>query len=201
MEQPDGYADRRKRNWVWHLTKRLYELVQARRIWNEELISHGRFPVTLKDPAVYIKSARSSLLGDPGGSILFRWVLGRHSTCFRKISTRSMAPLVETFFPCTSRTYSQFNARLSDPNRKSSRRARANRHVGGTRTSTLGPSGIEPPLKRKIPVTRDDTDEFMLWGSPGCVGFRGGTTLVVAFYYPQTVSIAYYGSRILVTNV
>ena len=198
MEQPDGYADRRKRNWVWH------GLMQARRIWNEELNSHvesGGFPATLKDPAVYVKSARSSLLGGPGGSISLKWVMGRHSTCLRKISTRSMVPVVETFFPCTSRTYSQFNARLSDPNRKSSRRARANHHVGGTRASTLGPSVIEPPLKRKIPVARDDTDDFMLWGSPGCVGFRGGTTLVVAFYYPQTVSIAYCGSRIAVTNI
>ena len=75
MEQPDGHADRRKRNWVWHLKKRLYRLVQARRIWNEELNSHvktGGFPATLKDPAVYVKSTRSSLLGGPGGSILLR---------------------------------------------------------------------------------------------------------------------------------
>ena len=140
-------------------------------------------------------------VGRSWGSVFVRMGPGKALDIFRKISARSMVPLAETFFPCTSRTYSQFNARLGDPNRKSSRRARANRHVGGTRTSTLGPSGIEPPLKRKIPVTRDDTDEFMLWGSPGCVSFRGGTTLVVAFYYPQTVSIAYCGSRIVVTNV
>ena len=48
----------------------LYGLVLARRLWNEELNSHvdsEGFPATLKDPAVYVKSAWSSLLGGPGG--------------------------------------------------------------------------------------------------------------------------------------
>ena len=64
------------------------------------------------------------------------------------------------------KTYSQFNAKLSDRNRRSSRRARANGHAGDTHTSALGPSVIEPPSKRNIPVTRDDADESMLWSGP-----------------------------------
>ena len=51
---------------------------------------------------------------------------------------------------------------MSDPNRESTRRAYANGHAGGTRSSTLGPSVIEPPLKRK----RDDPDESMLCRGP-----------------------------------
>ena len=60
------------------------------------------------------------------------------------------------------KTCSQFNTRLSGQNRKSSRGARANGHVGNPRTSAVGPSIIEPSSKRKIPVTRDDGDESML---------------------------------------
>ena len=43
---PDSHADPRERNWVWYLKKGLCGLVQAGRIWSEELDSHvksGRF--------------------------------------------------------------------------------------------------------------------------------------------------------------
>ena len=52
-------SDRRETR---HLKKGLWGLVQARRIWNEELNSHVEsegFPVTLKDPAVYVKGFRN----------------------------------------------------------------------------------------------------------------------------------------------
>jgi len=48
---------------------------------------------------------------------------------------------------------------LSDANRRPTRRAHANGHAGGAGTSTRGAGVIESPLKRKRPVTRDDTDE------------------------------------------
>lgn len=48
---------------------------------------------------------------------------------------------------------------LSDANRRPTRRAHANGHAGGAGTSARGTGVIESPLKRKRPVTRDDTDE------------------------------------------
>ena len=40
VEQPEGYVDQARRDWVWRLKKGLYGLVQAGRTWNEELNAH-----------------------------------------------------------------------------------------------------------------------------------------------------------------
>ena len=52
----------RKEDWVWRLKKGLYGLVQAGRMWNEELNTHVEsqgFTATLKDPAMYIENSRT----------------------------------------------------------------------------------------------------------------------------------------------
>ena len=59
-ERKEGRTEDRRE--TRHLKKGLWGLVQARRIWNEELNSHVEsegFPVTLKDPAVYVKGFRN----------------------------------------------------------------------------------------------------------------------------------------------
>jgi hypothetical protein len=58
MEQPEGYVAPGKEHWVWRLWKGLYGLVQAGRMWNDELNLHMvsvGLTATSKDPAVYIK--------------------------------------------------------------------------------------------------------------------------------------------------
>jgi hypothetical protein len=40
MEQPDGYVEPGREDWVWKLRKGLYGLVQAGRTWNDELNSY-----------------------------------------------------------------------------------------------------------------------------------------------------------------
>ena len=103
------------------------------------------------------------------------------------------------------KTCSQFNTRLSDQNRKSSRGAGANGHAGDTRTSALGPSVvIGPSSKRKIPVTRDDRDESMLWSGPAVLDSEAvstGWSHSSMASCPQTVPISYCDSRIVVANV
>ena len=102
------------------------------------------------------------------------------------------------------KTYLQSNVRLSDRNRKSSRRVRANGHAGDTRTSALGPSVIEAPSKKNIPVTRDDASGSVLWRGPAVLDSEAVSTWWSDSYMvscPQTVRISYCGSRIVVTNV
>ena len=102
------------------------------------------------------------------------------------------------------KTYPQFNARLSDRNRRWSRGTRANGHAGDTRTSALGPSVLEPSSKRKIPVRRDDDDESVLWRGPAVLDSSAVSTWWSHWSMascPQTVRISYRGSRIVVTNV
>ena len=115
-------------------------------------MKNGGFSATLKGPAVY--QEREVL----GGSILLGWSWDgpRHRTN-TKYGTTSRDILSLHHKAC-----SQFNTRLSDQNRKSSRGARANGHAGDTRTSALGPSLVEPSSKKNILVTRDDGDESML---------------------------------------
>ena len=79
---------------------------------------------------------------------------------------RQMYPLDEAFMlsvlaPKTTYPHVSPTAmlELSDANRRPTRRAHANGHTGGAGTSTRGAGVIESPLKRKRPVTRDDTDE------------------------------------------
>ena len=101
-----------------------------------------------------------------GGVFSVRPGSGRALDMLLKGINPTYVPPVETFFLRISRTYSKFNARLSDPNWKSTQRARTHGHAGGTRMSTLGPSVIEPPLKKETPVTRSNTDESMPWRGP-----------------------------------
>ena len=73
MEQPEGYVTPGKDDWVWHLKKGLYGLVQARRTWNKELNAHMKsegFTATPKDPAIYTKNSWS----DDGFAAAGFWV-------------------------------------------------------------------------------------------------------------------------------
>ena len=73
--------------------------------------------MTLKDPAVYVKSGRSW-----GGVFSVRPGSGKALDMLLKGINTTYVPPVETFFLRISRTYSKFNARLSDPNWKSTQR-------------------------------------------------------------------------------
>ena len=60
MEQPEDYVAPGKEDRVWRLKKGLYGLVQAGRMWNEELttrVESQGFTATLKDPAKYIENS------------------------------------------------------------------------------------------------------------------------------------------------
>ena len=70
MEQPDGYAAPGKEDHIWRLKKGLYGLVQARRIWNEELNAHMEsveFVAAQKDSMIYVKN--------PGGQRTLWWTV------------------------------------------------------------------------------------------------------------------------------
>ena len=57
MEQPEGYVVPGKEVRVRHLKKGLYGLVQAGRMWNEELNTHVEsqgFTATPEDPVMYV---------------------------------------------------------------------------------------------------------------------------------------------------
>ena len=61
MEQPNGYMAPGKEDHVWRLKKGLYGLVQAGRMWNEELNDHMEsmgFVAVQKDPAIYVRNPR-----------------------------------------------------------------------------------------------------------------------------------------------
>jgi len=63
MEQPEGYVAPGKKNWVGHLKKGLYRLVQARRTWNEELnarMESEGITAAAKDPAIYVNNSWAS---------------------------------------------------------------------------------------------------------------------------------------------
>ena len=65
MEQPVGFVEKGKEDWVWLLRKSLYGLKQAGRLWNKELdafiVSLG-FTRMVSDPCLYVKRSKSGRL-------------------------------------------------------------------------------------------------------------------------------------------
>ena len=146
--------------------------MRAQRIWNEELNSHvenGDSPQRSRVPQSVSRAGGrgvSSVRIGPGKvlDILSNDINTKYGTTSRDILSLRF------------KTCSQFNTRLSGQNRKSSRGVHANGHAGDTRAPALGPSVIEPSSKRKIPVTRNDGDESMLWSGPAVLGSEAVST-------------------------
>ena len=65
MEQPRGFADLGKEDWVWELQRGLYGMKQSGRIWNKTmnkaLLSWG-FKRLMADPCVYYRHSKSGTI-------------------------------------------------------------------------------------------------------------------------------------------
>ena len=152
------------------------------------------FPATLKDPAVHVKSSRNKKNFVAGRCWVDNFVgsgPGKALDMLSKGINMKYCITGQVILFLRPRTYSHLNARGE---RNLTRRAHSNDHTGGNSKSTLGVSAIEPPLKGKIwlqeTIPMNYFEAVAPWWSHSSMD-----------YCPQTVSIVYCGSHIVVTHV
>ena len=153
-----------------------------------------RFPATLKDPAVHVKSSRNKKKFVAGRCWVDDFVgrgPGKELDMLSKGINMKYCITGRAILFLRPRTYSHLNARVEG---NITRRAHYNDHTGDNSKSTVGFRAIESPLKGKLRLQVTILMNYVEAVSPWWLHSSMD-------YCPQTVSIAYCGSHIVVTHV